>query len=49
MRVGSMLDVIGLIVVGSIITTLVVHPNTATVVNSFGGAVSGALKASQGR
>jgi hypothetical protein len=41
-------DVMSAIVLVALVTTIVAHPNTAAVVNSFGGAFSGSLKAAEG-
>jgi hypothetical protein len=42
-------DVFGLIVVLAIITTIVSHKNTASVISATGTAFGGALRAAQGR
>lgn len=41
-------DVMGAIVMVALVTTIVAHPETAKVINAFGGAFSGSLKAAQG-
>lgn len=44
----KIVDVMGMIVGVALVTTLVVHPNTANVVNSFGNAFSSSILAAQG-
>lgn len=41
-------DVMGMIVTVALVTTIVAHPQSANVVNSFGNAFSGSLRAAQG-
>lgn len=41
-------DIAGLIVVAAIITTIVAHPETKNVVNSFGTAFNNSLVAAEG-
>ena len=41
-------DVMGMIVLVALVTTIVAHPHTAGVVNAFGNAFSGSLRAAQG-
>jgi len=41
-------DVLGAIVMVALVTTIVAHPETAKVINSFGHAFSESLKAAQG-
>jgi hypothetical protein len=49
MAFNRVFDILGLLVVAGIITTLVTHKNTASVVNAFGGSFTGALRAAEGR
>lgn len=41
-------DIAGLIVVAAIITTIVAHPETKSIVNSFGVAFGNSLVAAEG-
>ena len=41
-------DIMGAIVLVALVTTIVAHPGTAGVVNAFGSAFSGSLKAAEG-
>jgi len=49
MALSRLFDILGLIVVAAIITTLVAHKNTANVISATGGTFIGALRAAQGR
>lgn len=49
MRTSDVFDILGMIVMVALVTTLVMHKNTASVVNSFGSAFSNSLRAAQGR
>lgn len=49
MNLSRLFDILGLIVVAAIITTLVAHKNTANVISSAGGVFIGSLRAAQGR
>jgi hypothetical protein len=44
----KIVDVMGMIVGVAMVTTLVAHPNTSSVVKSFGGAFSSSILAAQG-
>lgn len=41
-------DIAGLIVIGAIITTIVAHPQTKGIINSFGVAFDNSLVAAEG-
>jgi len=41
-------DIMGAIVMVALVTTVVAHPETSKVINAFGSAFSGSLKAAQG-
>lgn len=49
MKVGSFMDVLGGLLAIALVTTLVAHKNTASVIAALGSAFSGAVKAAQGR
>jgi uncharacterized membrane protein len=49
MNLDRIFNILGLIVVLGIVTTLVAHKNTANVVSAFGSAFSGSLRAAMGR
>lgn len=44
----NIVDVMGMIVGVALVTTIVAHPNTASVVKSFGSAFSSSVLAAQG-
>lgn len=46
--VNQLADIAGAIVMVALVTTIVAHPETAKVINAFGNAFSGSLKAAQG-
>lgn len=48
-RADSFMNVLGLLVGAAIVTTLVVHPATATIVGAAGNAFSHSLVAAEGR
>lgn len=45
----DLVDVLGAIVTVALVTTLVSHPQTSSVVNAFGNAFSHSLLAAQGQ
>ena len=49
MNLDRIFNVLGMIVILAIITTLVAHQGTAGVVGAFGNAFSGSLRAAMGR
>lgn len=48
MKVNTFMDVLGAIVTVALVTTIVAHPHTASVITAAGNAFSGSLKAAQG-
>jgi len=49
MTADKVFNLLGAIVVVTLVTTLVAHKNTANVVRSFGNAFNNSLKTAQGR
>jgi hypothetical protein len=49
MNLDRVFNILGLIVVVALVTTLVAHKNTSDVVKAFGSAFSGSLRAAMGR
>jgi hypothetical protein len=49
MNGATIAEVMGSIVFVALITTIVAHPNTASVVTSFGNAFTNSLKAAEGK
>jgi hypothetical protein len=45
---SGVVNVMGAIVFVALVTTIVAHPNTASVVKAFGDAFSNSLKAAEG-
>lgn len=48
MRTDTIINVLGAIVTVALVTTLVSHSGTASVIKAFGDAFNGSLKAAQG-
>jgi hypothetical protein len=44
----KIVDVMGMIVGVALVTTIVVHPQSANVIKAFGGAFTGSVLAAQG-
>jgi hypothetical protein len=49
MQFGRIFDIAFALVVVAGITTAVVHPNTAKIIQAFGSSFSGSLRAAQGK
>lgn len=49
MTVDRVFNLLGAIVMVTLVTTLVAHKNTANVVRAFGGSFNQSLKTAQGR
>jgi hypothetical protein len=45
---STVADVMGSIVLVALVTTIVAHPHTASVITAFGNAFSNSLKAAEG-
>jgi hypothetical protein len=48
MRTDSIINVLGAIVTVALVTTIVAHPQSASVITSLGNAFSGSIKAATG-
>ena len=48
MGTSSAADVVGAIILVAMVTTIVAHPNTASIVQAFGNAFTGSLKVAEG-
>jgi hypothetical protein len=49
MQTNTIINVLGALVTVAMVTTIVAHPASSTVINSLGNAFSGAIRASMGR
>lgn len=45
---GSVADIVGGILLIGLVTTIVAHPNTASIVQAFGSAFTGSLATAEG-
>lgn len=45
---SAVTDTLGAIILVALVTTIVAHPNTSTVITSFGNAFTNSLKAAEG-
>lgn len=49
MNANGIVNVLGAIVTVALVTTVVSHPQSASIIRSFGDAFAGSLRAAQGR